>query len=153
MSTPPVMSINDELLAELEAAANAATPGPWTSEIEGGHLNVASEDWYLLQLHADQPRYIEDSKFVAAANPATIIALLAHIADLKQQVIAAGITAENCEHFRRNAERYQWLRNPERVPRDDPFGHLIVGQAEGEDILWRDELDRFIDYAMQEAAP
>lgn len=39
----------------------------------------------------------------------TLASLLAHIADLKQQLVAAGITAENCEAFRVGAERYRWL--------------------------------------------
>ncbi|MDG9855621.1 hypothetical protein V2A28_05840 [Pseudomonas aeruginosa] len=44
-----------------------------------------------------------------------------------------------------DAKRYRWLRDPDRVPDDAPIGHLIVGDAEGEDILWREQLDRRID--------
>jgi len=73
MTTSPVMSITDELLAELEVGA---------------------------------PAYAESCTLPGPM----LAALLAHIADLKQQIVAAGVTAENCEVFRKDAERYQWLR-------------------------------------------
>ncbi len=48
-----------------------------------------------------------------------------------------------------DAKRYRWLRDPERMPADDPHGHLIVGEADGEDIHWRESLDNAIDRAME----
>lgn len=80
-------------------------------------------------------------------------ALLAERAAMQSQIKAGIVTQENLELYRKDALRYQWLRNPDRMPHDDPFGHLIVGQAEGEDILWRDALDRQIDLDMQECQP
>lgn len=93
MTTPPIMSVTDELIAELDSCVRADC---------GVELDASD-----------------------------VAALLSERAELK-----------------RDAERYRWLRDPDRVPDDDPCGHLIVAQAEGEDVLWRDELDRFIDTAM-----
>lgn len=70
MTTPPITSITDELIAELDHAAN---------------LDSAIR----ITVRADYLR-----------------ALLAERADLKQQLVAAGITADNCEMFRKDAERY-----------------------------------------------
>lgn len=47
----------------------------------------------------------------ASIDPVHLSDLLAERADLKRQLIAAGVTAENCEMFRKDAERYQWLRD------------------------------------------
>jgi len=61
------------------------------------------------------PEFGAAERYYLRANPATIKALLAHIADLKQQLVAAGVTAENCELFRKDAERYQWLRDDAEI--------------------------------------
>lgn len=97
--TNPVLT--DELIAELEAAANAAAPGPWgyngscvcPSRTEDGTTYV--ELWKSI---ADcyQP---ENARFIAQANPATILALLAHVADLKRQLAAASVDAERFRLF------------------------------------------------------
>lgn len=96
MSTPPVTSINDDLIAELEAAAKAATPGPWVTD--GEYIN---EHGNLLYCHVGVPgdgRLADTSSncmvpdqecrsnawFIATANPATILALLAERAELKR---------------------------------------------------------------------
>ncbi len=68
MTTPPISSITDDLIAELD-----------------------------LCMRADCGIELES---------ADIRALLAERADLKQQLVAAGITADNCEMFRKDAERY-----------------------------------------------
>lgn len=96
MSASPIVSINDELLAELEAAAsdsklNIYRPLGWAHSVRcGNHLQT-------------------DFDFLSLASPETVLALLAHIVELKHQLVAAGITAENCEVFRRDAERIEWL--------------------------------------------
>lgn len=83
MTTSPVQSITDELL---EDAAR---------DFEGvGSLYMARVSYQEL---ADACR--------------ELIRLRAENSDLKQQLVAAGITAENCEMFRRDAGRYRWLRD------------------------------------------
>ncbi len=63
MSTSPVMSITDELLAELEAAADAIK--------EGGSLQGMEAEEVMFN-------------FECMATPATVKALLAHIVELKR---------------------------------------------------------------------
>lgn len=98
MTTPPVVSITDELIAELEAAAKVATPGPWHIEIDedscSGAMFIAGglEQYFgseIARLYVD-----DDAIYMMIANPATILALLAHITDLKQQLAAASVDAE-----------------------------------------------------------
>lgn len=55
------------------------------------------------------------------------------------------------EVLSRDAERYRWLRDPDRCAEDyldGPADNIVVGSCGGEDILWRDDLDREIDAAM-----
>lgn len=99
MSTSPVMSITDELLAEIEAAAESATNMLW----DDGGMESALDS---------SPIYEEDAAFILLVSPVRaycisceLQALRASIADLKQQLVAAGVTAENCELFRKDAER------------------------------------------------
>lgn len=108
MTTSPVMSINDELLAELEMLAGKATQGEWWIDSHGhAMMALGSLDVIFQTKDGEGPavRHPEtgnlshwrndwDASFIAAANPATILALLAHIADLKQQLAAAGRDAQ-----------------------------------------------------------
>ncbi len=96
MTTPPITSITDELIAELDHAAN---------------LDSAIR----ITVRADYLR-----------------ALLAERADLKQQLVAAGITAENCEIFRKDAERYQWLRDKH----NDEYGDIWVSTWDSDAVAW-----------------
>ncbi|MBM2883968.1 ead/Ea22-like family protein [Chromobacterium phragmitis] len=69
--------LTPDQLADLRAAAEAATPGPWTQrgialiEAKTGELSRAS---IAEVFHA-----AEDADYIAAANPAAIQELLAHI--------------------------------------------------------------------------
>lgn len=120
--------ITDELLAELEAAAKAATPGDWThteSEEFDNERWVMTEDqqWSICAVHsgaegADCAN--ENAEYISIANPATILALLAERAELKRDV-----------------ERYQFIANTCEVI------------LHGKEIEDGDELDA----AMQEAKP
>jgi hypothetical protein len=64
------MSITDELLAELEAAA-------------GNACCYARDDWFSAD-DFDHPFEQGDAELIAIANPSTIKALLAHIVELKR---------------------------------------------------------------------
>jgi hypothetical protein len=99
MSTSPVMAITDELVAELEALAGKATPGPWWIDSHGHNMVSESMDHQLVFTADDRMGKAErnketgnlshwpndwDASFIATANPATILALLAERAELKR---------------------------------------------------------------------
>lgn len=113
MTTPPVVSITDELIAELEAAANeakSAHPGaPWYyQERSDAYTHIVRVDnpelnnsMIVTQL-AQRTDGVSEAvgRHIAITNPDNIKALLAHIAELKQQLAAASA----------DADRYRWLR-------------------------------------------
>lgn len=84
MTTPPIMTINDEFLAELEAAADAATAGKWCTD--GGRQVMSAESDQLnsgfVIVDCQGPDNLKNAAFVATANPATILALLQHVREL-----------------------------------------------------------------------
>lgn len=124
MTTSPVTSITDELLAELEQLAGKATPGPWEvaeTDSDGSYgagpdtstgfiaygvcagatclLDTLNSDAASISEELDgEGRYAWDetgkanAHYIARANPATILALLQDVRELK-----------------RDAERYRWL--------------------------------------------
>lgn len=85
-------------LEELERLAKAATPGPWEAS-DYGSYDGQSEAWYvdttskqadiysdeggIAANHWDADRGKHDMQFVAAANPATILALTAEVRRLR----------------------------------------------------------------------
>jgi hypothetical protein len=55
------------------------------------------------------------------------------------------------ESMQADAERYRWLRNPDRCIEDfldGPADNIVVGSCGGEDVLWLDDLDAAIDSAI-----
>jgi len=82
-------------LSELKAAAMAATPGPWDAELnEVWVMRDGTADFMLTDIFGDNELSAEQDRanaaFIAAANPAVILALLAeleakdkHIAELE----------------------------------------------------------------------
>lgn len=86
MTTDLVVTITDELVAELEAAAQSATQGDW--DIVPDSSNGKDEAWCYW--HKVGPLSIPginagaDGKFVSRCNPATILALLSERAELKR---------------------------------------------------------------------
>ncbi len=111
MTTSPVVSLTDEMVAELEALANDAKG--WNMPkafMEPDAFEVEKDwEWYVGQideegnqypvLHVNAHQYdSEDSeklaRYYAACNLNTILALLAERAELK-----------------RDAERYRWMRD------------------------------------------
>lgn len=154
-TTGLVITVTDELLAELEDLASAATPGPWKA------VDYGSYDGKMQQFYVDtsfkkadifescgdiepnnnnSDRGAADMQFVACANPATITALTAELRRLR---------AENAE-LAKDAGRYRWLRiasagNESAEPHglcvelwDTGSGHEISGA----------DLDTSIDTAM-----
>ncbi|WP_047236915.1 ead/Ea22-like family protein [Chromobacterium subtsugae] len=141
--------LTPDQLAALRAAAAAATPGPWEYQTSNGWWRVGTTaarcgraDGDVVAHGAASPANLE---FIAAANPAVVLALLAHI-DTQAVRIA---------ELERDAARYRWLRS------DDI--EVLPGQREicavrfplpsdedaGEEVLFESELDAAIDAAMQ----
>lgn len=128
MTNPIVVGITDELLAELEQLAGNATPGPWAAyglvirDIDGSEDQIAQVmDW-----KDDESK--SNAEYIARANPATILALIQHVRELK-----------------RDAARYRWLRNPDQdvaLVLDKMTGSGVYEYRAGE------ELDAAIDSAM-----
>lgn len=109
--------MSDEL-RELREAAEAATPGPWTWWTSCSFNRLSSDatrkDGDVLHAvkYRDGVCGIEgseaDMRFIALANPQTILALLAERDDLAARLSAA----------ERDAGRYRYLRRPEAWKED-----------------------------------
>ena len=93
MTTPLVPSITDEMVAELEAEARMSTLGIWTAEDSPvGEIYISGECGEFICGAID---HVHDANFIALANPATILALLAERKELV-----------------RDRERLDWLADP-----------------------------------------
>lgn len=82
-----------------------------------------------------------------------VIALLRERAEMQQQLRAAMISVDNCELFRKDAERYQWLRESAWYAGPDSFFCGEGGEMNDyKNHNYRaDTLDAAIDAAMQES--
>lgn len=138
-------TVTDELIAELEAAANAATPqdldsaeeitkadpgamiecpvccGEGYASIENDYCNFDNHA-IGVQFYGIGPEFGAGERYFRAANPATILALLAERADLKLQLAAARV----------DAERYDWLREMH----NDEYGCLWVSHWDYGQVAW-----------------
>lgn len=65
-------------LKDLEAKAEAATPGPWNIQLVDGH-----ETCWLDGETAEKPPTIQDLNYIDAANPETIRVLISQIRQMK----------------------------------------------------------------------
>lgn len=82
--------MTNEDLQQLKALAEAATPGPWIIE-EGLPQDEAWCEWHNVgpfSLMGDKAD--ADDKFIAAANPAAILALIAKVESLAAPSVASG---------------------------------------------------------------
>lgn len=136
MTTSPVMTVTDELLAELEEAASNATQDAWEllpgTNLSGPEIiaNGESIAW-VLDSEAD-------AVHIATANPATIAALTAELRRLR---------AENAE-LANDAGRYRYIR-ADGIP-DEAIA--MVDSYYGElDLVSPKRLDAAIDTAISRA--
>jgi len=94
MTTPTAAPLSAEQLDKLEALARDATPGPWHANSayadngEFSGIDICATDGSML-LSEDSGPGTKDSQFIAAANPAAILALIA-------QARAAGQAKPEC---------------------------------------------------------
>lgn len=118
------MTIDKE---QLKALALAATTGPWYQH--GGIKQVLNHDCETVCETYEGEGDCPDAQFIAAANPATVLTLLAEIEGLHAQHARDSgelrklcsardsarrqrdqLKAEN-EALRKDAERYRWVRD------------------------------------------
>lgn len=141
MSTSLVMTVTDELLAEIEEAASNATPGPWS--YDGSYVCTMRQDGETVYVESWNPvadaLLSKNVKYISAANPSTITALTAELRRLR---------ADNAD-LEKDAGRYKWLRNQSMEYRQNGPA-AIMAEASGEKgtFLELDDLDTAIDTAM-----
>ncbi|MGU8111617.1 ead/Ea22-like family protein [Serratia marcescens] len=102
----------DNKLSELKAAAMAATPGPWAAELnEVWVISDGTADFMLTDIFGDNELSAEqdraNARFIAAANPAVVLELL----------------AERDADKKRIAELEAKLATPVRLPRTIWYEH------------------------------
>ncbi len=136
MTTSPVMTVTDELLAELEEAASNSTQGAWEllpgTKLSGPEV-IANGEPIAWVLNSEA-----DAVHIALANPATITALTAELRRLR---------AENAE-LAKDAGRYRFLRDDAQWIEDVPTCITWKTNGDPQEILSDDELDEAIDTAM-----
>jgi hypothetical protein len=77
-----------EELAELEAAAKAATPGPWEIGLDPRNVRVGT--FWLKPANYDNLRgpldrqAVADARYIARANPAMLLRLLAELRERRR---------------------------------------------------------------------
>lgn len=90
MTTSPVMTVTDELLAELEAATSNATGGEWEYNM-GLIRTMADSDGYVpVSVAPNVPsnwrkQRDRNMQYIALASPATITALTAELRRLRAE--------------------------------------------------------------------
>lgn len=115
--------MTDEQLKAIRDTAKKATPGSWWAgecKPADGHALAWLGNWFV-DCEGGQRNYVDpslDAAYIAAAQPATVIALLDEI-----------------ESLRKDADRYRWLRDTYAEDKD-------IGIK-----VYHDALDEWIPYA------
>lgn len=171
-------TITDDQIAEIEALAGHATPGPWGLTLNRD-LSVASSEWGLFDVRQDQPNFVVDANYAAAANPKSVLGLIARLreaerwkADASQVLnplldyahslglakLGHSVTEALIEDHKRlreaerDAARYRWLRSRfvgASFDLDDEGITVLVFEMPPNISIGAD-CDRNIDAAMQE---
>lgn len=112
------MEITPELLADLKAKAQEATPGPWEKDCLRNIFRKPQnrdEDWQPIVLAKEKHgKYFpgpENTAFIAAASPDIVLALIAELEDLRSkedaQKWACGECQEVEQELKQKVERLQ----------------------------------------------
>lgn len=139
MTTQPVVTITDELLAELEdefrnhgsmASFNSDQVAEVVAELKHSRAHIAKLKRGLADADAAHMMYAEQ------------------VVQLNQQLVAAGITAENCELFRQAMDRTNVEAAAMKLAKcmDYPWQHM---PEQGRNEM-RKHAQAVIDAAMQE---
>ena len=70
-------------LGELKRIAEAATPGPW----DGTHHSEVFKEHHIVCDVSCSDREIADTAYIATFNPETVLALIAELERLRNEVI------------------------------------------------------------------
>ncbi|EML6314476.1 hypothetical protein ACOANU_29185 [Pseudomonas aeruginosa] len=153
MTNPIVLSISDEQLAELEQAA---------IEIKGWNLvdafryadpcieDAEDEEWCVGSIDEDGNQY-PVMEVNAHQYDSQDSELLAHYYGLCNRESILGLIAR-LRAAEADAKRYRWLRDSGRLLGDSMDSHadnFCVVTADGEDVMWFEQLDSAIDAAME----
>ena len=89
MTTTPITSITDELLAEIEYAASHATPGEWSygeaNNKDAYEFGVRNHEWFIADICDDQPNYEADGHHIAISRPQNVLALTTELRRLRAE--------------------------------------------------------------------
>jgi len=94
---------------ELKRLAEAATPGPWAAAISSNMVNRVCATFETI---CETGKNIDDALYIAAANPAAILTLIAEIDSLRDEI--NGLTGE----LGRERKRLDWA-----VSRESFYDH------------------------------
>ncbi len=86
---------------------------------------------------------IAESADASAQTLHEVISRLKAERDAMQALLTAA--DERADELERDAARYRWLRDPDNRDDLEPEDILVVGIAEGEDIVWLEQMDQAID--------
>jgi len=123
-----MVDVTPELLADITALAQAATPGPWANAEGYSVFSGTPPDhiWVCAMIAGrPSPEDLANAAYIAAADPQTVLALVAEIARLREHDTPH--VGCNC-HF--NIKRKQsWVQVSEE-PCPNP-AHSVVPIVEG----------------------
>lgn len=143
MTTAPVVTITDEIVADLEGLVELATPGPWHYAQHDDCQYVAGPCDEFVCTDGD---HVHDIEFIVAANPAIIRALLQERASLLAHItrLQNGVADDYAEVERMHGEyMVQWrnarkLRAELRELRDSmTFRTSLIGRLEEDRDKWK----------------
>jgi len=129
MTTTPVVSVTDELLAEIEALAENATPGPWVAYQEMVVTQKEGADgWEIADVRPDVPECEANKRLMASANPATMLALTTELRRLRAEVQAlqSNLNTSRNDH----AQAMVWLTKM-RFAAGDSDARLMLSDLVG----------------------
>ena len=132
-------------MSALKVLAEAATAGPWTIKIKedpsgtGMSYDVMAGDEHLFddeQYYPTAPSF-DDARFIAAANPAEVLRMIAHIEQLDAQLAELRIAnasyesriksmGESLEEASKDEERLNWIETNNHVVGKAPSGSWAV---------------------------
>lgn len=108
--------MTNEQLDALEAAAKAATPGPWG-------YDEADEDMAVL---GAESQLVKDAAYIAAANPSAILSLIAELRQVKQrcaQLTKERIYLAKCLEYNNGPDMrvsaYEYIARAKEATRND----------------------------------
>lgn len=123
--------------AQLKALAEAATPGPWHAENDRHEGSINADYRHIgmvsmfCRVREDVERNFANQRFIAAANPATTLALLAEIERLE----LIGRISCNFDGYKAVLDERDQLKAENEALRKEREGMVLVPEAPSEGLL------------------